>query len=133
MDNYNLIKKIIKAIGDDPEREGLLDTPKRVVKSWDTIFGGYKQKPKDILTLIPSMYKSDIDELTELLDPPKEKDDRYDQLVEAYNFLSKTHLKKYLAFLQEIVKEDLCKSPFPKVSYYLTQLTNTDDVASFES
>jgi len=59
MDNYNLIKKIIKAIGDDPEREGLLDTPKRVVKSWDTIFGGYKQKPKDILnTQFTEDYKS---------------------------------------------------------------------------
>ena len=37
MENKNhkeLVKQIIKAIGDNPNREGLLDTPKRVVKSW---------------------------------------------------------------------------------------------------
>lgn len=37
-------------IGEDPEREGLRDTPKRVVKSWDKLFGGYLQKPEDVLT-----------------------------------------------------------------------------------
>ena len=36
------IKEIISIIGDDPEREGLQDTPYRVVKSWLEIYGGYK-------------------------------------------------------------------------------------------
>lgn len=36
------IKEIISIIGDDPEREGLKDTPYRVVKSWLEIYGGYK-------------------------------------------------------------------------------------------
>lgn len=36
-------------IGEDPSREGLKDTPKRVIKSYTTLFGGYKQDPKDIL------------------------------------------------------------------------------------
>lgn len=44
------IKKIIQYIGDDPTREGLVDTPKRVVKSWDELYSGYKQDPKDIMT-----------------------------------------------------------------------------------
>lgn len=35
--------RIIQAIGDDPTREGLLDTPKRVTKSWEELFSGYKQ------------------------------------------------------------------------------------------
>lgn len=43
------ITKIIETIGDDPKREGLLDTPKRVVKSWKELFGGYKLDPKEIL------------------------------------------------------------------------------------
>ena len=47
--NEELIKKILIAIGEDPTREGLLDTPARVIKSWDTIFAGYKQNPKDVL------------------------------------------------------------------------------------
>lgn len=37
-----LIRAVIQAIGEDPDREGLRDTPKRVVKSWKEIFGGYK-------------------------------------------------------------------------------------------
>ena len=45
-----LIKDVLKAIGDNPDREGLLDTPKRVIKSWETIFGGYKLTPEEVLT-----------------------------------------------------------------------------------
>jgi GTP cyclohydrolase IA len=43
------IRKIIEFIGDDPEREGLIETPKRVIKSWQKLFGGYNQDPKDIM------------------------------------------------------------------------------------
>ena len=46
----DLIKNILKAIGEDYKREGLTETPKRVIKSWDTLFGGYKQNPKNVLT-----------------------------------------------------------------------------------
>ena len=34
-------KLILKWIGEDPKREGLLDTPKRVVKAFKEYFGGY--------------------------------------------------------------------------------------------
>lgn len=40
---------MIDFIGDDSTREGVLDTPKRVVKSWDELYAGYKQSPKEIL------------------------------------------------------------------------------------
>ena len=46
----DLVRHIIKAIGDHPQREGVRDTPKRVVKSWKELFGGYKQDPKEILS-----------------------------------------------------------------------------------
>ncbi|MDR2652249.1 MAG: GTP cyclohydrolase I FolE [Prevotellaceae bacterium] len=49
-DIENSLKKILEYIGDNPEREGLIDTPKRIRKSWDRLFGGYRQNPKDILT-----------------------------------------------------------------------------------
>jgi GTP cyclohydrolase I len=44
----NIIKEILHFIGEDPQREGLIDTPKRVVKMWKEIFRGYdpKQKPE---------------------------------------------------------------------------------------
>ena len=43
------IKNQIKYIGDNPEREGLIDTPERVIRSWDKLYGGYKQKAEDVL------------------------------------------------------------------------------------
>ena len=46
------IRNILKHIGDDPDREGLLETPKRVIKSWDTLYGGYNQDPKEILSKV---------------------------------------------------------------------------------
>lgn len=43
------VKNIIEYIGEDPEREGLLETPKRVQKAYDEIYAGYKQDPKDLM------------------------------------------------------------------------------------
>ena len=36
---------------EDPNREGLLDTPSRVAKSWDEIYSGYNKNPEDLLTV----------------------------------------------------------------------------------
>lgn len=44
------IRELLTYIGEDPNREGLLATPKRIIKSWKTLFGGYDQNIKDILT-----------------------------------------------------------------------------------
>ena len=41
--------KILKWIGEDPSREGLLETPKRVTKAFKEYFKGYKEDPKEIL------------------------------------------------------------------------------------
>lgn len=43
------VRTLLDYIGEDCEREGLLDTPKRVVKTYDEFFGGYQQDPYDIL------------------------------------------------------------------------------------
>ena len=37
--------RMLEAIGEDPSREGLLDTPKRVVKAWGEWFSGYQENP----------------------------------------------------------------------------------------
>ena len=44
------IRTIIQWIGEDPEREGLLSTPKRVIKAFKEYFKGYAQDPKDYLS-----------------------------------------------------------------------------------
>ena len=41
--------KILTWMGEDPSREGLLETPKRVVKAFKEYFKGYKEDPKEIL------------------------------------------------------------------------------------
>ena len=45
------IKEVLKEIGEDPKREGLIETPKRVAKAYEKLFGGYEQNPKEILTV----------------------------------------------------------------------------------
>jgi GTP cyclohydrolase I len=43
------IKLLLRWAGDNPEREGLLDTPKRVAKAYKEWFGGYEMHPEDYL------------------------------------------------------------------------------------
>ena len=43
------VRTLIAYAGDDPVREGLLDTPARVVKSYDELFRGYRECPLDVL------------------------------------------------------------------------------------
>ena len=44
------VKTLIAWAGDNPEREGLVETPKRVVKAYEEFFEGYKINPKEILS-----------------------------------------------------------------------------------
>jgi GTP cyclohydrolase IA len=43
------VRTLIRWAGDDPAREGLLDTPKRVVKAYEELFKGYGEDAGDIL------------------------------------------------------------------------------------
>lgn len=52
--------RILEYIGEDPNREGLLETPNRIVKAYETIFSGYKQNAKD---LIKTFSESNYDEM----------------------------------------------------------------------
>ncbi|ODR94756.1 GTP cyclohydrolase [Methyloceanibacter stevinii] len=44
------VRTLIAYAGDDPEREGLRDTPKRVVGAYDEFFAGYKDDPIEVLS-----------------------------------------------------------------------------------
>ncbi len=44
------VKTLLGYLEKDVEREGLLDTPTRVIDSWDEIFSGYHMNPKEILS-----------------------------------------------------------------------------------
>ncbi|MCP3775742.1 GTP cyclohydrolase I FolE [Paenibacillus sp. MZ04-78.2] len=43
------VREILRLIGEDPDREGLLDTPARVTRMYEEIFAGYDADVKDIL------------------------------------------------------------------------------------
>ena len=43
------VRTLIEWAGDDPDREGLLETPKRVAKSYRELFNGYESDPREYL------------------------------------------------------------------------------------
>ena len=43
------VRTLICWTGDDPDREGLIETPKRVVKAYEEFFEGYDMDPEDVL------------------------------------------------------------------------------------
>ena len=43
------VRTLIEWAGDDPDREGLLDTPARVVRSYKELFSGYETDPREYL------------------------------------------------------------------------------------
>jgi len=43
------VRTLIRWAGDDPDREGLIGTPDRVVRSYDEFFAGYAEDPREIL------------------------------------------------------------------------------------
>lgn len=48
----NAVRDILEAIGEDPNREGLIDTPDRVARMYEEIFSGIHQDPKDHLKVV---------------------------------------------------------------------------------
>lgn len=46
------VRTLLRWAGDDPDREGLQDTPRRVVKAYREFFAGYGETPDDILSRV---------------------------------------------------------------------------------
>ncbi|MFI9808869.1 GTP cyclohydrolase I FolE [Streptomyces sp. NPDC052301] len=46
----NAVRELLIAVGEDPDREGLRETPARVARAYREIFAGLWQKPEDVLT-----------------------------------------------------------------------------------
>ncbi len=60
------VKEILKYLGEDINREGLLDTPKRVTKAWEFLCSGYKENPEEILK--KALFTSDNKEMVIIKD-----------------------------------------------------------------
>ncbi|MGW0914733.1 GTP cyclohydrolase I FolE [Streptomyces sp. NPDC002784] len=46
----NAVRELLIAVGEDPDREGLKETPGRVARAYKEIFAGLWQQPEDVLT-----------------------------------------------------------------------------------
>ncbi|MFC4611855.1 GTP cyclohydrolase I FolE [Streptomyces maoxianensis] len=46
----NAVRELLIAVGEDPDREGLRETPTRVARAYKEIFAGLWQQPEDVLT-----------------------------------------------------------------------------------
>jgi len=62
----NAVKSMMLHVGENPEREGLLETPSRVRKAYEFIYGGYKEDPKEILS--KALFTSSNDEMVLIKD-----------------------------------------------------------------
>ena len=55
------IKGILAALGDDPAREGLVDTPTRVAKMYEEVFEGMNYTKDEIAKMFDKTFESDMD------------------------------------------------------------------------
>ena len=48
LSDQDIVRELIRRIGDDPERDGLRETPRRVVESWHELYAGYLKREDDL-------------------------------------------------------------------------------------
>lgn len=61
------VRELLIAIGEDPDREGLQQTPARVAREYDEIFAGLLVDPADVISVV---FEEDYDELVMIRDIP---------------------------------------------------------------
>ena len=61
------MREIIEAIGEDPERDGLVRTPQRIAEMYEELFAGLHEDPARHLTV---MFEADHDEMVMVRDIP---------------------------------------------------------------
>ena len=68
------IRGILVALGDDPNREGLIDTPKRVAKMYEEVFEGMNYTNHEIAQMFDKTFEEDMDIKTDSKDMVVVKD-----------------------------------------------------------
>lgn len=66
------IRGILVALGDDPEREGLKDTPKRVAKMYEEVFAGMNYTNHEIAEMFDKTFEEGLDSADDYLDDVEE-------------------------------------------------------------
>lgn len=73
------VRTLLRWAGDDPEREGLLDTPQRVIDAYEEYFAGYAENPDEVLART-------FEEVAE-----------YDEIVLLKNMTFESHCEHHIA------------------------------------
>ena len=60
------IQRLIESCGENPSRQGLIDTPKRFLKAWSNLTSGYTQNLDDVIN--GALFDSDMDEMVVVKD-----------------------------------------------------------------
>lgn len=68
-EDLELVRRLLAYIGEDPDREGLLETPSRFLKAWEEYTRGYREKPEAILKSFEDGAQS-VDEMVIVRDIP---------------------------------------------------------------
>jgi GTP cyclohydrolase I len=66
LDSEELLRELLRRIGKDPDREGLRQTPARIIRSWNELFSGYDQREEDVL--VTQFHAEQYDEIVLLRD-----------------------------------------------------------------
>ena len=66
VDSAQLIRELLRRIGEDPDREGLKETPNRIIRSWKELFSGYHLCSDDVL--VTQFHAEEYDEIVLLRD-----------------------------------------------------------------
>ncbi|MGE5214217.1 MAG: GTP cyclohydrolase I FolE [Nitrospirota bacterium] len=66
VNSAQLIRELLRRIGEDPDREGLKETPARIIRSWKELFSGYDQRAEDVL--VTQFHAEEYDEMVLLRD-----------------------------------------------------------------
>lgn len=61
-----LTEELLKEIGEDPSREGLVRTPERVARAWEYFIRGYLQEPEEVVG--DALFEEDTDEIVAVKD-----------------------------------------------------------------
>jgi len=61
---HDVVRKIITLMGDDPDRDGLKETPTRVLRSFGELFSGYRFRPEEVFKI----FQEQADEMVVITD-----------------------------------------------------------------
>ena len=68
-EDLQAVRRLLSFIGEDPDREGLKETPARFLKAWSEYTRGYLEKPEDVLKVFEDGAQS-VDEMVIVRDIP---------------------------------------------------------------